>query len=838
MRDEDKDLESDIEVEIDDDSEEDAEGIGSMGDSAYIEMNLDGEIEEPSEEEEVLDHNRNIAEELDEETLRILADEIHEAVDEDKQSMSDWYDIAEKAIRALGYDVNESRNEPFPGASAVRDPLLAQVCTDFTATIGREFFPKTGPVRANWRGESDDPNKNEYVGKSQQYANGLLLYGLPDYRDGFDQHLVFAALFGTSIRKIYGSGGSAVAENVEPGDFVVPPSASSLLSTQRKTHVLRLYEHEMNANVKSGLWLPIDEDQGDESNESDSNELRSTQDNIVGIDKVSNSDGHDERYVFYEVHLRALSVEDGEAYEDCPYIVTYHEPTRQIVSIRRNWREEDELKNEIQYFVAYRFAPWRGFWGLGLIHLIGQLGDAATGALRILMDTSATNSIPGGFISKSLEIGEQGGSSTISPFKYTTVKTSNAHVQGGEDITKLIFPFPTKEPSPVLFQLVQFLTERGLSYGNTAIRDMASASEQAPVGTMLAVVENDSITYSSVHRRMLEAFSKELQLIQAIEHNQVTLTELGATQIDIAHSQTISVEAMQIDPMWTCWVPAADPNTYSTIQRIAQAQSVHQLATQAKSDGIEVDIRESYIRMAAAMGHENPEELFPEAEPPPEAQPMNPAEEYRTIMLMGPEPNPDMPMPKAFKGQHHASHIAFHTLTLNDSAYSKYLDDNKRAAIHALISDHVSMQRIEELELALGTQIEESQVPPELQPHLSEAIARAANELFVPINPDKDDEFTVDNAIKVAELEQRERDSQRKAEVDLAKTHANNKTRIEDREIQSQTQLATSEVDAEANLINEDLRQSSEDARARLRAETDLNKEELKALNSQSGVII
>lgn len=706
----------------------------------------EGEVEielEPGQDElPESDHYTDISSTLSEGKLSRIGRDLIEDIERDKESRSEWDSVFEKGLKELGLDRrDDKRSDPFPGASAVHVPLLAQACVEFQSRIMREVFPPSGPAKTIVVGELT-PEKVAKSERVQSYTSWLLTVGMPEYRDETDKTFAMLPLLGSVFKKVYWreTWGRPVVEFVTTNDLIVPYSAKSLETTPRATHILRLHQHEVRANIAAGLWRDVPLPEPDESEISAS---RAKLDKIVGLQRPSG--GEDDRYVIYECHC-ILDIGEGDA----PYIVTVCSESGTVLSIRRNWDEDDEARRPIQWFTHYRFVPFDGFYGLGLLHLIGGISSAATGALRALMDSAAINNMPGGLKLKGAKV--PGNELTVRPLQYTDIEQPPSGSQ--MKISDMVAPLPVNPPSTTLYQLLEFLVRSGEKFGSVTIEGLMNAKEQAPVGTAMAMIEQQSMVFSAVHARQHYSMAKELDIIRR------TIHDFADDEIYVAGTQgEVFVLREDFDGSVVI-APVSDPSIFSQAQRVTQAQAALQLVQQAAAAGVKVDARSAFMMAAKAFQLPGAESLFPE-QPEMQPKPLDPASEFRACLAGVPA--------KAFKGQNHMAHVQFLLVSMQDPTFGPAI---QKAAplIQSLVADHLSLQRIEEIEMAIGMPLPEdqSQFPPQVQFQLAAAQAQAAQAIAASRQPQQPQ---VDPAIMAlaAETDRKRVADEAKAKLEAAK---------------------------------------------------------------------
>jgi len=593
-----------------------------------------------------LPHDANIAEYLDDDLLDPLAAELIDLYEEDKDSRADWLQSFAEGLSLLGTE-NEERTEPFEGATGVHHPLLAEAATQFQAQAYKELLPANGPVNVKVVGQdkpAGGPDAPEppagsslasQAARVKEFMNYQIMHVMEEYDPELDQMLFYLPLSGSAFKKVYfdETYGRAVSKFITAEDLVVNYAATDLRTAARITHVVNVSENELRKQQVYGFYKDVDL-KGPSSEKSESaldekiNELQGTTPSRVG----------NEMYTLLEMHVdldipgfEDLHPETGEPTGIAlPYIVTIVEDTMQVLAIRRNWDEMDPLKLKKDYFVQYKFLPGLGFYGFGLIHMIGGLSKSATSILRQLVDAGTLSNLPAGFKARGLRVSNE--EEPIAPGEWRDVDAP------GGSLRDSLMPLPYKEPSGVLFQLLGMLVESGRRFA--AIADMAvseTGSQQNPVGTTLALLERGTKVMSAIHKRLHYAQKKEFQLLARVFGQtvpeypyEVSGGEPGAIRADF--DQRIDV------------LPVSDPNIFSMSQRVMMAQQQLQMAQAAPEIH---NLREAYRRMYEALEVKNIESLLKPQDVP---QPKTPAQQIQMIL--------ENKKIQAFPGQDHMAHIA------------------------------------------------------------------------------------------------------------------------------------------------------------------------------------
>jgi len=576
-------------------------------------------------------HNANLAEMLDEGYLGEISSDLRASYEEDMESRSDWEETYTKGLDQLGVKYEE-RSQPFEGASGVTHPLIAESVTQFQAQAYKELLPSGGPVKTQVIGVQDQ-TREEQAGRVKDFMNYQIMEVMEEFDPDMDQLLFYLPLSGSTFKKVYFDEAKqrAVSKFVPAQDLVVPYSASDLATASRVTHVLRMDANEIRKMQIAGFYKDIDI----ASPEDDAGEVRQKVDEIQGISRSYT----DDIYTILEMHVDL----DLEGFEDMsptgeptgialPYIVTIDEGSGQVLSIRRNFEEGSSLAKKQQYFVHYKFMPGLGFYGFGLIHMIGGLGRAATSILRQLIDAGTLANLPAGFKARGVRV--RNDDEPLQPGEWRDIDAP------GGDIKSSIIPLPYKEPSGTLAQLLAALVEGGRRFVSLADQQTADANGQAPVGTTVALLERGMKVMSAIHKRLHYSQKQEFRVLARIFKD--NLPQEYPYDVEGGNRMIMSEDFDdRIDV-----IPVSDPNIFSMAQRVTLAQTQLQLA---QSNPQMHNLQAAYRRMYQALEVQNIDEILP---PPPQPQPLDPAIENARA-LMGEILN-------TFPDQDHDVHMRIH----------------------------------------------------------------------------------------------------------------------------------------------------------------------------------
>ena len=625
-----------------------------------VRVDIDQDQTEKDEEVFERNHYTNLAEELDEKEVAKVGKDLVRAYEDDKSSRKNWEDQYSKGLRMLGIVV-EDRQDPFPGASGVHHPLLAEAATQFQARAIAEMFPAGGPVKTQIIGKSTD-KKLEQAQRVQDFMNFQVTQEIPDYFNELDQMLFYLALAGSAFKKIYFDNtlDRICSKFVPAEEFVISMENTDLETADRYTQVMKLTRTEIRKHQISGYYKDVPLTKSDPNTGATSGDMvEQTLQRLEGMTPSMASKIH----TLLEVHTNIDLGEDEDELA-LPYIITIDYESQRVLSIRRNWKEEDSLKRKRTYFIHYKYLPGLGFYGFGLIQMIGGLQHASTGALRALLDSAAFANLNGGFRAKGARI--EGGDITISPGEWVEVEAY------GDDLRKSFIPLPFKEPSPTLLQLLGVLTESGRRFASIADAMIGDSAGSGPVGTTIALIEQGSKVFSAIHKRIHQAQGREFKLIY----------ELNGEYLDDEYSFEVIGENKKIRrkdfSASISVVPVSDPNIFSQAQRIALAQTGLQLARETPDV---VDVKEATRRFLQALSIPDYMDLIIEDEDTPRRDPVS---ENMAILNT-------MPI-QVFEDQDHQAHMQVHGQFMNDPRFGGNPEAKERLypAMLAHIGQHMA----------------------------------------------------------------------------------------------------------------------------------------------------
>jgi hypothetical protein len=671
---------------------QETEDLG-VTDKENPEVIIEGEepiVEETAED----DFSKNLAEDMDERDLKDLASQLISDFKNDKETRADWEDSYTKGLDLLGFKYTV-QTRPFQGASGVTHPLLAEAVTQFQAQAYKELLPADGPVRTQVIGKVD-VQKEEQATRVKDFMNYMITEQMDEYTPEFDQLLFYLPLAGSTFKKIYYDEvlERAVSKFVPAEDLILPYYTTSLLDCERITHIIRMTDNEVRKNQVAGFYRDIDLTQA-EDNQSD---IKSKYNSLEGVSKGSEAD--DTRTVL-EMHVD-LDLEDDNNVK-IPYIVTIDETTQEILSIYRNYKEQDRKMKKINYFVHYKFLPGLGFYGFGLIHMIGGLSTAATSALRQLLDAGTLSNLPAGFKARGMRIRDD--DQPIQPGEFRDVDAP------GGNIREQFQLLPFKEPSATLFQLLGFCVDAGKRFAGIADMQMGEDSANRAVGTTIALLERGARVMSAIHKRLYYGMKQEFKILARVFSEYLP----PEYPYDVFGGER-TIKQTDFDDRVDI-LPVADPNIFSMSQRVTLAQTQLQIAQ--TNPGIH-NIYEAYRRVYTALGTKQIDELLVRPENP---TPKDPAIENMEGLQMR--------LPKAFPEQDHEAHIEAHKTFMQSRMVQ--INPQVYALFQGHISEHISMLSTIEIMNVMRQDPEmaqlEQQDPEQFQAMAASQIAKRVNML-------------------------------------------------------------------------------------------------------------
>ena len=739
----------------------------------------------------------NLAEVLDDQQLNLISNNLREAFEEDKSSRKDWEDTYKKGLDLLGFRYQE-RTQPFTGASSVTHPMLSEAVTQFQAQAYKELLPPGGPVNTQILGQVTTA-KEEQAQRVKDFMNYQITYNMEEYDPDLDSLLFYLPLSGSAFKKVYYDEGLGrpVSKFVPSDDLYVPYQTTDFPSCERVTHVIRRTENEVRKLQVSGMYRDVDL-----SVNTDETALQQAEDRISGVKKSYQENLYELLEMHVDLNIEGIDSEDGIK---VPYIVTIDKGSSQVLSIYRNYGQDDPAQNKIQYFVHYKFLPGFSFYGFGLIHMLGGLSRTATAALRQLLDAGTLSNLPAGFKARGLRVKDD--DTPLQPGEFRDVDAPGGSLREG------LLPLPYKEPSGTLFQLLGFCVEAGTRFAAIADQKIGdSVAANAPVGTTMALMERGARVMSAIHKRLHYAQKIEFKLLSKIFAESLP----PFYPYEVGNNATPSLKAEDFSPEIDI-IPVSDPNIFSMAQRVTLAQTQLQLA---QADPASHNMYEAYRRMYQALGVKDIDVILPA---PSEPQPLDPSVENANALRNAPL--------VAFRNQNQLAHIDAHRAFM-----SSYLVKNNpptMAILQSHIVEHIGLQAREEVEEEMGPAIEQQaaqfggQLPPELQAKLQEEIENQVAEKIALMTEEmvaEEQEILAAEgqdpliALKQQEINIKAEDLERKAAMDAGRLG------IDQQKIQQNAKLTREKIDSQEDI-------------AQLRANVNLKKaKEPKKIDEQRNI--
>jgi hypothetical protein len=644
-------------------------------------------------EEPQIGFNANLAEALPNDILGSIANDLLSSIKGDKQSRSEWEKTYTDGLKYLGMKFDEGRSQPFEGSSGVIHPILAESVTQFQAQAYKEMLPAKGPVKTEIIGARTVETENQ-AERVQEFMNYYIMNVMKEYDPELDQMLFYLPLAGSAFKKVYFDFvlNRAISKFIPPEDLIVPYEAADISSAERITHVINMSSNEIKKQQLTGFYANVDI--GSDGYADDMSEIEEAIDEIQGI---SPSYKENRNRTVYEVH----TVLDIEGYEDrdaegnttglkLPYIVTIEESSQTILSIRRNYLENDLLKNKINYFVQYKFMPGLGFYGLGLSHMIGGLSKASTSILRQLIDAGTLANLPAGFKARGMRIRDE--DEPLQPGEFRDIDTT------GGSLKENLIPLPVKEPSNVLMQLLGLLIDSGKRFAAIADMNIGDVNQAMPVGTTVALLERGTKVMSAIHKRLHYSQKLEFGLLAKVFSE--SLPPVYNFQVGSGQNQ---IKQQDFDNRVDV-IPVSDPNIFSQSQRVTLAQELLQMVQSNPQIHGPMGIYEAYRRMYSALGVDNVDSLLM---PPPDMtpKPVDAGLENASLLMGQPA--------QAFPEQNHQAHIETHRSLF----FTDLVKDSPQ--VQALIISHC-MQHLQ----FLAAQLAQEQMPDEMKQRIAEIQAQ------------------------------------------------------------------------------------------------------------------
>ena len=620
------------------------------------------------------DHYANLAEFLDDSVLGGIGSDLQEKYTDYKSSRQDWEMTYVKGLDLLGFTY-KTRTQPFRNASGVTHPVLAESVTQFQSQAYKELLPADGPVRTQIIGKIDS-QKEEQAERVRDFMNYQIMTVMKEYEPEFDQMLFYLPLSGSTFKKVYYDAmlGRAVSKFIPSDDLIVPYTATSLEDAEAIVHVIKISENDLKKQQLSGFYKDVE--LGEPPLQQD--EIEKKQLELQGIRVSKQADV----YTLLECHVNL----DIEGFEDkdqngeptgikLPYVVTIEESSREVLSIRRNYKPNDPLKKKINYFVHFKFLPGLGFYGFGLIHMIGGLSRTATQALRQLLDAGTLANLPSGFKMRGIRVRDD--AQPIQPGEFRDVDAP------GGNLREAFLPLPFKGPDATLLQLMGIVVQAGQRFASIADMQVGDGNQAAAVGTTMALLERGSRVMSAIHKRLYAGLKNEFELLA-----KVFATYLPPVYPYDVVGGTREIKVTDFDDRVDI-LPVADPNIFSQTQRINLAQTEMQLAM---SNPQMHNLYQVYRTMYEAIGVKNIDLILP---PPQKPQPMDPSIEHITAMSGG--------QFQAFTGQDHKAHIEAHlnfmglNMVKNNPMAMSVIQKNVLEHISLMAQEHIQLEFAQEL---------------------------------------------------------------------------------------------------------------------------------------------
>jgi hypothetical protein len=740
-------------------------------------------FEEMVQEELMADQDANLAELLDERDLMDISSELIDYYEDDKTSRDEWEDAYRSGLDLLGVKY-EDREEPFRGSSGVTHPVIAEAVTQFQAQAYKELLPASGPVRTLILG-AITPEVEAQSQRVSDFMNYQITNVMEEFDPEMDRLLFYLPLAGSAFKKTYFDDilDRAVSRFVAADDLVVPYNATDLYSASRITHVTRMSENSVRKFQAAGFYRDI-ELQPYETED----ELRSKERELMGISKTSDSDDCTLLEMHIDLDLKGFEHKnplDGEMTGiKLPYIVTLDEGSSKILSIRRNWTENDEYYKKIQYFTHYKFLPGLGFYGFGLLHMIGGLGRSATSILRQLIDAGTLANLPAGFKARGIRIRDA--DEPLSPGEFRDID-----VPGGA-LRDSILPLPYKEPSATLTQLLGFVVDAGRRFAAIADLQVGDGNQGAAVGTTVALLERGSKVMSAIHKRMHYAQKQEFKMLARIFAE--SLPPMYPYNV---HGADASIKQADFDNRIDI-MPVSDPNIFSMSQRLALAQTQLELA---QTNPQMHNMYEAYKRIYEAIGVQNIEAVLP---PPTVPQPVDPGIENARSVIQE--------MIQAFPTQDHDAHIQAHI------AFMMTPIPSTTPAIFGLLQahlcEHIALKArgVAMAEMTIkGQQAAEMGMQPEpmdVEAKVAQLIAQYTQEVMSALMPPPEGQVDPLVELRAKELDIKAMDIERKAgefavRQEFEEDKEENKLELARDKIDSQEDIALLRADVNLERINQ-----------------------------------
>ncbi len=747
----------------------------------------------------------NLAEYMDQRELESLGSELIDDFTKDLGDRKDWIQTYVDGLKLLGLKY-EDRTEPWQGACGVFHPMLTESVVRFQSESMMETFPAAGPVKTQIIGR-DTPAVQESATRVKDDMNYQLTEVMQEYRPEHEKLLWNLPIAGSAFKKVYydPSVGRQMAMFIPAEDIVVPYGASSVEKAERVTHVMRKTPNEVRKLQEAGFYLDVD--LGDPTYELDDIEKQKAEE--MGMSAIQ-----DDRFRVLEMHVNL----DLKGFEDknkkgeptgiaLPYVVTVEKGTGKVLAIRRNWYEDDQLKLKRQHFVHYQYIPGFGFYGYGLIHLIGGYAKSATMLIRQLVDAGTLSNLPGGLKSRGLRI--KGDDTPIQPGEFRDVDVPSGSIRDN------ILPLPYKEPSQTLFALFNQIVQEGRAFASSGDMKVSDMSSQAPVGTTLAILERTLKVMTAVQSRLHYAMKQEFKLLKAIIAD-YTPDEYDYEPVDGSR------KAKRSDYDMVDVIPVSDPNAATMAQKIVQYQAALQLAQSAPQL---YDMAVLHRQMLEVLGIKNVQKILPIED---DMTPIDPVQENQRVLTGKPV--------KAFIEQNHEAHIAVHMAAIQNPKIQQLMQMNPQAqsimaAAMAHINEHIALEMRKQIEMQMGMPLppmdedhdEKVELPPQMADQIAMMAAQAAQQLLQRDQAMAQQQATQQQMqdpvvqMQLQELKLKEQDLQLKAQKQQIDAMAKaDQIRIEEARIAAQKEIAAMQVGASAAAARDKAQRQQETEGARM----------------------
>ena len=686
---------------------QDAEPIEiEIVDPEEVHIGIDGlQIDIEKSDTDGEDFDANLAEFIDEGSIQSMAGDLVGDIDNDRSSRKDWEKTYTEGLKLLGLNYEE-RTEPWSGASGVFHPMITEAVVRFQSETITEMFPAAGPVRTKIVGRETSAKKEAAI-RVENDMNYELTEVMREFRPEQERMLWSLPATGSAFKKVYFDPnlGRQVSTFVPAEDIILPYGTTDMDTCYRVTHVMRKTKNDLIKLQQAGFYRECDLSESPK----DTSDIQKAKDKETGF-----SDLNDDRFTLYEVHvdLDLAGFEDTDKEGEptgiaLPYVVTLIKGSNTVLAIRRNWKEDDDLKLKRQHFVHYQYIPGFGAYGFGLFHLIGGFAKSATSIMRQLVDAGTLSNLPGGLKSRGLRI--KGDDTPIAPGEFRDVDIGSGALRDN------ILPLPYKEPSQVLYTLLGNIVEEGRRFAATADMNVSDMSGQAPVGTTLALLERQLKVMTAVQARLHYAFKQELRLLAAI------IRDYTDPDYDYVPDENTDERAKAEDYAYVDIIPVSDPNAATMSQRVVQYQAVIQMAQMAPDI---YNLPQLHRNMLEVLGIKNADKLVPL---PDDQKPTDPVTENMNFLKGEPT--------KAFLNQDHDAHMAVHMSMLQDPGIMQAVGQNPKApmiqaALMAHVAEHAGFKYRKQIETQLGMSLppEDEKLPPQIEQALSGMMAQAAQQ--------------------------------------------------------------------------------------------------------------